>query len=399
MPTLVIHGIGQHNLAEFQIFFTDVRDRLRESVAKSRGYSMIEQAFFPVFWGDWGPAAWYQGLELPAAAPISSAAPSNAMDLAAAIQAKSLSASASSTLDVGLDALQIVLSAPSPLQEVLDELGISASELVHAAAQTFGQPHRSEATVNILLVRALLQRSKRTPNITTRPEARQALQALLALFLDQQQAIQKGLPLALTYPFWATVTMLVSHLRSNIMQIATSYVGDVMMYLARAAALRQFIHNTVIDACRQRPGEPLVIIAHSLGGVIAYDYAADPAFADRPPIELLVTIGSQVALFAEYGLVQGATTPVEFGPRTHHPIYKEPHLCDRWLNFYDPADFLSFPIGRMFLGAAEGDQICTSGKPFPASHNAYWDNDQLYQAIAAAYPAPSAYGATRPPLD
>ena len=75
MPTLVIHGIGQHNLAEFQIFFTDVRDRLRESVAKSRGYSMIEQAFFPVFWGDWGPAAWYQGLELPAAAPISSAAP------------------------------------------------------------------------------------------------------------------------------------------------------------------------------------------------------------------------------------------------------------------------------------------------------------------------------------
>jgi hypothetical protein len=181
--------------------------------------------------------------------------------------------------------------------------------------------------------------------------------------------------------------MLVSHLRSNIMQVATSYVGDVMMYLARAAALRQFVHNTVIEACRQRPGEPLVIIAHSLGGVIAYDYAADPAFADRPPIELLVTIGSQVALFAEYGLFQGSVTPVEAGPRVHRPIYKEPRLCDRWVNFYDPADFLSFPIGRMFLGAAEGDQICTAGKPFPASHSAYWDNDQLYAAIAAAYPA------------
>ena len=386
MPTLLIHGIGQHNLAEFQMFFLDVRDRLRDSVVKSRGYSLPEQAFFPVYWGDWGPAAWYQGLELPAAAAISSTAPSNSMELAAAIQAKSLSAAAASTLDVGLDALQIVLSAPSPLQEVLDELGINASELIHAAAQTFGQPHRSEATVNILLVRALLQRSRRARNITARPEARQALQALLALFLDQQ-AMQKGLPLALTYPFWATVTMLVSHLRSNIMQVATSYVGDVMTYLARAAALRQFVHNTVIEACRQRPDEPLVIIAHSLGGVIAYDYAADPAFADRPPINLLVTIGSQVALFAEYGLVQGAVTPVEAGPRAHRPIYKEPHLCDRWLNFYDPADFLSFPIGRMFPGAAEGDQICSAGKPFPTSHSAYWENNQLYEVIAAAYPA------------
>jgi hypothetical protein len=387
MPTFLIHGIGQHNQAEFQTLFLDVRDRLRDGVLRSHGYSVPEQAFVPVFWGDWGPAAWYQGRELPADTSAGSAAPVNAMDLAAAIQAKSLSASTSSTLDTGLDALQMILSAPGPLQEVLDELGISASELIHAAAQTFGQPHRSEATVNILLVRALLQRSKRTRTITTRTEARQALQALLALFLDQQQAVQKGLPLALTYPFWATMTMLVSHLRSNIMQVATSYVGDVMTYLARAAALRQFIHNTVMEACRQRPGEPLVIIAHSLGGVIAYDYAADPAFADRPPIDLLVTIGSQVALFAEYGLVQGATIPVELGPRTHRPIYKELYLCDQWLNFYDPADFLSFPIGRMFQGAAEGDQINVSGKPFPASHSAYWDNDQLYEAIAAAYPA------------
>ena len=52
MPTLLIHGIGKHNLAEFQTFFLDVRDRLRDSVVKSRGYSVPEHAFFPVFWGD-----------------------------------------------------------------------------------------------------------------------------------------------------------------------------------------------------------------------------------------------------------------------------------------------------------------------------------------------------------
>jgi len=387
MPTLLIHGIGQHNVAEFRALFLNARDRLRDSVVKSRGYTVPENAFFPVYWGDWGPAAWYEGIELQTGTPIISTSQSNSVDLATAIQAKSLWASASPTLDVGLDALQIVLSTPSPLQEILDELGVSASELIHAAARTFGQPRRSTATVNLLLVRALLQRSKRSRNITERPEGWQALQALLALFLDQPQAMQKGLPLALTYPFWATVTMLVSHLRSNIMQVATSYVGDVMMYLARAAALRQFVHNTVTQACRLRPAEPLVIIAHSLGGVIAYDYAADPAFIDRPPIDLLVTIGSQVALFAEYGLFQGSTSPAESGPLAHRPVYKAPRLRGRWLNFYDPADFLSFPIGRVFPGAAESDQVCTSGKPFPASHSAYWDNNQLYEAIAAVYPA------------
>ncbi|MEO7912936.1 MAG: hypothetical protein ABIV47_25085 [Roseiflexaceae bacterium] len=386
MPTLLIHGIGQHNIADFRTLFLDVRDRLRDSVAKSRGYSVPENAFFPVYWGDWGPVAWYEGMELQTATPLASSSQNNSMDLATAIHAKSLRAFATPSLDVGLDALQIILSTPSPLQEVLDELGISASELIHAAAQTVGQPQRSTATVHLLLVRALLQRSKRSRNITARPEGRQALQALLALFLDQPQAMQKGLPLALTYPFWATVTMLVSHLRSNIMQVATSYVGDVMMYLARAAALRQYIHNTVIQACRLRPDEPLVIIAHSLGGVIAYDYAADPAFIDRPPIDLLVTMGSQVALFAEYGLFQGATSPIESGPLTHRPSYKAPHRCSQWLNFYDPADFLSFPIGRVFPGAAESDQVCEAGKPFPASHSAYWENNQLYAMIAAAYP-------------
>jgi len=386
MPTLLIHGIGQHNVAEFRTLFLNARDRLRASVMKSRGYSVPENAVFPVYWGDWGPVAWYEGMELQPGPPLISTSQSNSMDLATAIQAKSLRVAASSTLDIGLDALQIVLSAPSPLQEVLDELGISASELIHAAAQTVGQPHRSTATINLLLVRALLQRSKRSRNIAARAEGRQALQALLALFLDQPQAIQKGLPLALTYPFWATVTMLISHLRSNIMQVATSYVGDVMMYLARAAALRQYVHNTVIQACRLRPDEPLVIIAHSLGGVIAYDYAVDPAFIDRPPIDLLVTLGSQVALFAEYGLFQGSASPPASGPLAHRPIYKEPPRCGRWLNFYDPADFLSFPIGRVFPGAAAGDQICAAGKPFPASHSAYWENNQLYETIAEAYP-------------
>jgi len=118
--------------------------------------------------------------------------------------------------------------------------------------------------------------------------------------------------------------------------------------------------------------------------VIAYEYATDPAFADRPPIDLLVTVGSQVALFAEYSLFQATGAALAHGTGGRR-LYHAPGLPGRWLNFYDPDDFLSFPIAGVFPHAAEGDRPCAAGKPFPTSHSAYWDNPQLYSAIAEAY--------------
>ena len=96
-------GIGQHNLAEFRTLFLNARDRLRASVMKSRGYSVPENAVFPVYWGDWGPVAWYEGMELQPGPPLISPSQSNSIDLATAIQAKSLRVAASSSLDIGLD--------------------------------------------------------------------------------------------------------------------------------------------------------------------------------------------------------------------------------------------------------------------------------------------------------
>jgi hypothetical protein len=101
---------------------------------------------------------------------------------------------------------------------------------------------------------------------------------------------------------------------------------------------------------------------------------------------LLVTVGSQVALFAEYGLFQAADSALAHGTSGRRP-YRTPRSPSRWLNFYDPDDFLSFPIAGVFPHAAEGDRPCAAGKPFPASHSAYWDNPQVYSAIAQAYPA------------
>jgi len=384
MPTIVIHGIGNHDPATFRTFFYHVRDQLRASMEQHRSNRLPEAAFFPVYWGSWGPDAWYQGLSLMTHSAPSFGAPFEGMRLAAGVQAKSLAEPI--VFDAGLEALQIVLSTPGPLHEVLDDLEISETELIHAVKQTRGMPARSATVVKRLLVRAYLRRDKTAQRVDEHADAPAALEALLALILDQPQVQAKGLSSAAAYPFLVTITALARHLRGSIMQVATSFIGDVMLYLARGAEVRDLIHKTIVQACAQRPNEPLVLIAHSLGGVIAYEYTTDPAFADRPPIDLLVTVGSQVALFAEYGLFQAADSALAQGTSGRRP-YPTPRSPSRWLNFYDPDDFLSFPIAGVFPHAAEGDRPCAAGKPFPASHSAYWDNPQLYSAIAQAYPA------------
>jgi hypothetical protein len=383
MPTIVIHGIGNHDPAVFRTFFYHVRDELRANIDQHRSVALPEESFFPVYWGSWGPDAWYRGLSLLSQAVPDAAAPLEGLRLAGGLQAKSLDAPA---FDPGLEALKVVLSTPGPLHQVLDDLGIGESELIHAVKQTFGTPARSSVVVKRLLVRSYLRRDKTAQQVAQHSDGPAALQALLALILDQPQVQAKGLSSAAAYPFLVTVTALARHLRGSIMQIATSFVGDVMLYLARGAEVRDLVHKTIVQACAQRPGEPLVLIGHSLGGVIAYEYAADPAFARRPPIDLLVTVGSQVALFAEYGLFQSAHASLERDAPGPHE-YAVPSRPGRWLNVYDPDDFLSFPIGGMFPHAAHDDRLCAAGKPFPASHSAYWDNPQLYGAIAEAFPA------------
>jgi hypothetical protein len=384
MPTLFIHGIGNHDWAQFIDTFHNVRDRLRSGLADQRESSPSEAAFYPVYWGDWGPYGWYRGLSLP---PGTVVAPGDQGDMvlrAAGVFAKSAGPMAAASFDAGLDALTTVLSAPGPLGEVLDDLGISEAALLHAAAQTRGQPQRAAATVTRLLVRERLHPGQRASTLSARAESRDALRALLTLILDPPQPMPKALPSAVTYPFWATVTALARHLRGSIMQAATSFVGDVMLYLSRGAELRQVLHVAVKQAYASHPEEPLVLIAHSLGGVLAYDYLSDPSFGERPPVDLMVTVGSQVGLFAEYGILQdprirpGAGAP----PR---PIHPPACLRGSWLNIYDPDDFLSFPVRELFLEAA-GDSCCPSGKPFPASHSAYWDNDQVYATIVETFP-------------
>lgn len=146
------------------------------------------------------------------------------------------------------------------------------------------------------------------------------------------------------------------------------YIGDILLYQGGGKPIRDLIRAQVA-ACKP----PVVLLAHSLGGVACVELlAAEPL----PEVELLVTVGSQAPFFYE----MDALTSLRFGQSL-------PDHFPRWLNIYDRCDFLSF-IGAPVFGDDKRveDVEVKNRQPFPWSHTSYWSNSQTWDAILARLP-------------
>ncbi|MCI9869140.1 hypothetical protein [Arthrobacter humicola] len=110
-----------------------------------------------------------------------------------------------------------------------------------------------------------------------------------------------------------------------------SAASQVSQYL-RAASLRQKIQAVLINEISQL--RPRVLIAHSLGSVVAYEALhASP----KSEIELLLTIGSPLGI---PGLFIPRLTP---GPASD---LTKPAGVKRWLNVYHPGDVVA-AVGKL----------------------------------------------------
>ncbi|WP_460071335.1 hypothetical protein [Streptomyces sp. YKOK-I1] len=138
--------------------------------------------------------------------------------------------------------------------------------------------------------------------------------------------------------------------------------GDILRYLARGDAHRAHL----ADLVRAQPA-PVVLLCHSLGGIIAVDTLVTHAL---PQVTLLVTAGSQAPFLYETGAL----------PSLPHPRPLPPSFPP-WLNIHDPRDLLAFAAQPLFPAHAT-DVPLASGQPFPHSHSAYWTNPALYEAVA-----------------
>ncbi|HEX6243752.1 MAG TPA: hypothetical protein VFZ61_22715 [Polyangiales bacterium] len=153
------------------------------------------------------------------------------------------------------------------------------------------------------------------------------------------------------------------------------FTGDAMSYVMERerAGDDKPILRRILQAFDERQSGPLIVITHSMGGVIAYDCLT--RFRPRLKIDCLITVGSQVSQFQNLGLLPQA---VEKDPQGRITGLK--HRVGTWINIFDPVDFLCFVASPVFADAV--DVQFSSGRGPLEAHSAYWGPPRFYQLLA-----------------
>lgn len=157
------------------------------------------------------------------------------------------------------------------------------------------------------------------------------------------------------------------------------FAGDVFTYLEN----RQPIVDLVLAdidralAARRAGDEEIYLVGHSFGGIILYDILT--RFRPTLPCDLYVTVGSQVALFAEMGrLADKETISAAFGAGDA-AVIPRPKAAKRWINIFDPTDPFGFGT-RGVYGGAHDFQFETDALPI-VSHAAYFSTPRFYARL------------------
>jgi hypothetical protein len=153
-------------------------------------------------------------------------------------------------------------------------------------------------------------------------------------------------------------------------------LADVIGYHQHRASIQRVLRDELTAAAKAAGDRPVLPVALSLGGIALVDLlGAWP----KAPVEACVTVGSQAPLLYTFDAI----------PSLPYDEADPPHLAVPWLNIYDTRDFLSFvaePLFRRTDGLASVvDLRVHSGKDFPKSHSAYWEQPAVWDAIETAF--------------
>jgi hypothetical protein len=164
---------------------------------------------------------------------------------------------------------------------------------------------------------------------------------------------------------------------------AAQFLGDVFQYLnkrgnrdAPGAIVKKIVGEFRAARDARSPGDPkLIVVAHSLGGVITYDILTyfDPSIE----VDVLVTVGSQVALFEEMALYRASQPELVPNPATDR-IPRPPNV-KRWLNVFDPNDVFGFRTEGVFEGVQ--DFRYETGYGAMSAHSGYFRRPSFYERL------------------
>jgi hypothetical protein len=180
-----------------------------------------------------------------------------------------------------------------------------------------------------------------------------------------------------------TGSVAIEALRPSLNRSASMFLGDIFVYLQQRQSfgangpIAKRVADELEQAMRARSAEDpkLVVIAHSMGGNIVYDLLSN--LRRDLSCDVLLTVGSQVGVFAELGLFDSVAPPAN--PATD----RVPKLDNvgRWINVFDLNDVLGFAAEKIF-DEVEDYQYST-GKGVLAAHSTYFIRPSFYDRLAA----------------
>ncbi|MCB0292048.1 MAG: hypothetical protein KDH97_17470 [Calditrichaeota bacterium] len=131
-----------------------------------------------------------------------------------------------------------------------------------------------------------------------------------------------------------------------------------------------------IDAAAAAAGnEPLVIICHSLGGVITFDLLSH--YRPQLAVDLFVSAGSQIAHFEEIKLYHNSDKTIKLGKKA-----PTPGNIRHWINVFDAVDIFSYACKDVF-DRVDVDAEYDTRTYVVKSHSAYFKQARFYERLRA----------------
>lgn len=179
----------------------------------------------------------------------------------------------------------------------------------------------------------------------------------------------------------AVINPIVKKARPGAHKRVSLFLGDVFAYLNNRDAHAPIVKEVAgaldkADKARRSALDPLIIVAHSMGGIIAYDILT--RLRAELVCDVFVTVGSQVGVFAELGLFPTIPIDRKVSP-ADRPRVTRPKNIRRWINVFDPADVLGYSAARIFTGVE--DYAFSSQVTSLTAHSMYFERPHFYERL------------------
>jgi hypothetical protein len=161
------------------------------------------------------------------------------------------------------------------------------------------------------------------------------------------------------------------------------FIGDIFAYLARREPIQKIVSDALLacEGARTKDDPTFVVVAHSMGGNIVYDLLTS-TLAKQVKVDAFITVGSQVGLFKELALyTEDAPNEVQTATAATAVRNAKPAAVGRWINVFDPLDFLGFAASGVFKEVQ--DYAFSNDASVLQTHSQYFVRPAFHERLRA----------------